>query len=203
MDRNSVFIGWVAGGIGVVLFYSAYTNHSPIAALKAVLNGEHISSTPTLSGALSPDSGSGSATNNLLNPSTTGSGRPAQLKARVIQPNLVSVGSQPGLQLDSDAATSFARVEAAYGQKIPLSGTFRSYAQQAIEYAQHPNLFAPPGTSLHEVGLALDIDQSFNLDDPKLIAAFQQNGWFRQGKTINWKGQTRPEPWHWSYGVAG
>ena len=196
------FLGWIIGTGGVVLLYSAYKNRSPFAALQGVIQTGTATVTPIQTSfnsessatATGTGSGSGSSTRGFT---ATGSRRADQLKARIIKPNLVSVD---GVTLDSEAAASFQQVEATYGAKIHTTGSFRSYAQQAAAYAANPGKFAPPGQSLHEVGLAVDVSSAFhNLDDPRLVAAFTNAGWYRQGKVIN----GRPEPWHWTYGVPG
>jgi hypothetical protein len=40
MSKSSTFLGWLAGGAGVVLVYSAYKNESPISVLKGSLTGD-------------------------------------------------------------------------------------------------------------------------------------------------------------------
>lgn len=193
--KAEMFLGWMAGGTGIVLLYSAYKNKSPLTVLTDTLTGNKTTAAP-ISGFVSTTPTTGTT--------VTGSTRASAIKAKTVRPDYVSIGSQPNLVLDRDAAASFARVEAAYGKTIFLSGASRSYAEQAASYALHPERFAPPGTSLHEVGLAVDVVQTMNLEDPRLIAAFTSNGWFRAGKLGNWYGHGQiHEPWHWSYGVAG
>lgn len=194
-------MGWLLGGTGVTLAYSAYKHISPVDALKGTLQGT--GKTPTLDtslpvGVLASDPGT-------TDSPTFGIATSAAIKTGFVRPVLVSVGSQPALKLEQNAAKSFADVEKAYGRNIPLNNTYRTYQQQADAYAKNPGLFGKPGTSNHELGLALDIVQGgdTNLDDPKLIYAFVSNGWFRRGKVIDYNGVKRAEPWHWSYGIPG
>ena len=76
---------------------------------------------------------------------------------------------------------------------VPLSailgGSYRTYAQQAANYASDPNRFAPPGQSLHEYGLAIDMNSA---DIAKYMPRLLNNGWYRERSD---------EPWHASYGV--
>lgn len=119
--------------------------------------------------------------------------RAKQIKDGRIQPTLVPIPSQPSMKLDQEALTSLLRVFMAYGRPITMSGTFRSREAQARGHAENPDRFAAPGTSAHEVGLAVDIDMNkHNVEDPKLVEAFLANGWFRVGRSGHM---------HWSYGV--
>lgn len=72
------------------------------------------------------------------------------------------------------------------GKKIPVNSGYRSYDEQAALYKQNPKKAAKPGGSLHEAGLALDIDSKTANELDKL-------GLMRK------YGLTRPvggEPWH-------
>lgn len=134
----------------------------------------------------------------------TGVPRAEALKLHQIKPELVTMAN--GFQLDKSAAASFPSVERQYGRSIALSNTYRSPGQQAAAYAKAgpTGTFAPPGTSLHEVGLAVDVDMNrMDVTDPRLVAAFLDNGWFRQAKKVMFNGRMQPEPWHYSYGVPG
>lgn len=109
------------------------------------------------------------------------------------------------LRLQPAAAASFKQVEACYGRTIHLTGAGRSYSEQLAGYLRSPGTFADPrrGPTAHMQGRAVDINTGMNLDDPLLVNCFQKHGWYRQGKTISWKGTRRHEPWHWSYGSPG
>lgn len=208
---GETLIGWTLVGLGVLLVYAAYKNR-PVLDL---ISGK--ASTPKSSPSIGDIystviGGSTSGSSGSSNPTTSGGGnsgvtvtpinvgaRPQALKNRTIQPQLVNIPG--GGKLDVSAAASLAKVIAQFGAPIPNVGTFRSFAEQAAAYAKDPNRFAPPGQSLHEVGLAIDVADTVagGVNNPKLINAFASNGWFRRGKEIN----GTPEPWHWSYGVVG
>ena len=147
---------------------------------------------------------SGSAT-----PSQSGSGsRPS---VATIPTGVLDLVTMPnGFKLDRSAAASFAKVEQSYGHQIGLTNTYRTNAQQAAAYAKAgPNgTFAPPGHSLHELGLAVDVNPLVvNLNDPNLYNAFISNGWFRAGKVmpqyVNGQLVRTNELWHYSYGRPG
>jgi hypothetical protein len=71
-------------------------------------------------------------------------------------------GSSTGLAPAMRAA--IARAEELLGQRIPVASGFRSRAQQAALYERrdsNPYPVAPPGSSMHERGLAIDVPRSF------------------------------------------
>jgi len=76
-----------------------------------------------------------------------------------------------------------------------LTSSYRTEAQQASLYASKPGLAAAPGTSLHQQGLAIDVDTGWLSAHPEARAWLLAHGWhqFDAGK----------EPWHFSYGVTG
>jgi LAS superfamily LD-carboxypeptidase LdcB len=151
---------------------------------------------------------------NFLNPATPASGgtptptgnfsasvpRIRMIANREIPPELV--GIKPNGQLDKDAAAAFARVQAKIGVDIPNVGSYRSYAVQAALYYGPGNTtlsdgnkrFAKPGTSLHEVGLAIDVRADYAVRSD-VEAAMAAEGWQH----------VRPgaDPDHYSYLVRG
>lgn len=193
----------MAAGTGVILVYSAYRNTGPLSVLTGALTGD--SARTTINAGISPSVNVVTTGGDVSGSSAVGSTRAAGIKAKTIRPEYVALINHPGLVLDKEAAASFFQVETSYGKPISLSGASRSTAEQAANYALHPERFGKPGTSLHEVGLAVDVNQLLNLEDPNLINAFTSHGWFRAGKMGHWynKTTTIPEPWHWSYGVPG
>lgn len=67
---------------------------------------------------------------------------------------------QPGKYLEPTAAIAFMAMQGAYGSSIPIVSAYRSYAEQAALYANrgsNPWPVAPPGTSNHGWGKAVDI----------------------------------------------
>lgn len=105
--------------------------------------------------------------------------------------NLISQGT--GVRLDGInpqmLTQFFGMAEEFYqltGKKFQINSGFRSRAQQAAEYAAHPDKAAKPGTSMHEYGLAMDV-QSNQLDQADKLGLMRKYGF------------TRPvggEPWH-------
>lgn len=84
-------------------------------------------------------------------------------RAPVADPAVVTGGaSQQGLAPAMQAA--LARAQALLGTAVPITSGYRSPAHQAALYAnRHDNPYpvAPPGTSRHERGLAVDVPLSF------------------------------------------
>ena len=114
----------------------------------------------------------------------------------------------PGHRLRADAAVGLIRLSAAYrsafGKRLCLTDSYRSYASQVSLAARKPGLAARPGTSEHGLGLAAD------LCDGAEVTGTRQNRWLlANAPTFGWDnpvwarpGGTRPEAWHWEY-VAG
>jgi hypothetical protein len=113
-------------------------------------------------------------------------------------------GGAYGLQ--KNAAAALARMSAAYqarwGAPLVVNSGGRSYADQARLFALYKagrgNLAAPPGTSVHESGRAVD------LGGPIYRLGTPQHNWLQQvaGQYgFSWTGRTfsQIEPWHWEY----
>ncbi len=82
-------------------------------------------------------------------------------RSHVVPPTLGGA-SQQGLAPALQAA--LARAQALLGTVVPITSGYRSPARQAALYAnRHNNPYpvAPPGTSRHELGLAVDVPLSF------------------------------------------
>lgn len=72
-----------------------------------------------------------------------------------------------------------------------ISQGYRSYDQQVSAYQNKPNLAAPPGRSLHQLGLAMDASGL-----PSVLSNYLlQNGWYQFDPV--------KEPWHYSYNFRG
>ena len=104
---------------------------------------------------------------------------------------LKSIGG--GHQLASSAAEAFLKMKsaaAAEGINLTLSSSYRSYEKQAYLYQLYKqgrgNLAAPPGTSKHEKGLAIDVANG--------IPWVQKNA-----KKFGWKATVASEDWHFEY----
>jgi hypothetical protein len=77
------------------------------------------------------------------------------------------------------------------GRILPVNSAYRSYEQQAAEYAKDPNKAAKPGRSVHQSGIAIDTnsEDGNRLDSLGLLAKW---GFSRPAKTK--KGER--ELWH-------
>lgn len=113
-------------------------------------------------------------------------------------------GGAYGLQ--KNAAAALARMSAAYqarwGAPLVVNSGGRSRAEQARLYALYRagrgNLAAPPGTSVHESGRAVD------LGGPIYTLGTPQHKWLQSVASqygFSWTGRTfsQIEPWHWEY----
>lgn len=125
------------------------------------------------------------------------------LKSRTIKPSLTPIPGHTNFMLDSSAARSFPKVEADAGMTLAISNTYRTAAQQQNAYDENGGAdgpFGTPGTSLHEVALAVDLADESQYTNPVVINAFAKNGWYRRGKRLS---DGLPEEWHFTYGVPG
>ncbi len=77
------------------------------------------------------------------------------------------------------AADSIARMDANYGRPVPITSAGRTYAEQAAAYQLYKSgrgpLALPPGTSVHEKGMACDFGNG-------------AWGWLGQSKGLGWNG---------------
>lgn len=114
----------------------------------------------------------------------------------------------PGELVRCDAAYQLEQLNAAYvaafGTNITVTSSYRSYASQVAVKAQKGFLAAAPGTSNHGMAQALDLGGG--------ISSFgsAQYNWMRaNAPAYGWEnpewarqGGSKPEPWHWEYGVT-
>lgn len=181
-DVANKLFAWILGGVGTLLVYSAYKSQNPLNVLRQI-QGEPIYASETV------QIPSGGKLGEIV--------RIRLLANREIQPELVVIPG--GGRLDRVAAASIVRINQKLGYTVQNVGTYRSYQEQAEGYAKDPSRFAKPGTSLHEVGLAIDVHEA-QVHNKDLVDAFTKEGWHR----ARWGAETRnDEPWHWSYGVSG
>ncbi|TFV68948.1 hydrolase [Blastococcus sp. CT_GayMR20] len=108
--------------------------------------------------------------------------------------------------LRCDAAASYSLMDdafqAAFGSRLCITDSYRSYASQVSAFARKPALAAVPGTSNHGWALAVDLCGGIN------VAGSPQWDWMwanapRFGFVQpDWAapGGEKPEPWHWEYG---
>ena len=95
--------------------------------------------------------------------------------------------------LEKKAAASLERASASRGKRIAFTGTLSAYRSRNHQKALYEaykagkgSQAAPPGYSLHEQGLAIDIDSSSR----EWLAKHPEFGWIR---TLS------NEPWHFEY----
>lgn len=111
--------------------------------------------------------------------------------------------------LRCDAAQALDQLNAAYraafGRNLPVSGGYRTLAEQEQVRATKGDLAALPGTSNHGRGLAVDFSDFGGLgqfDDPDYLWMVQnapQFGWVHP-PGMGPGGSGPLEPWHWEYG---
>lgn len=110
-----------------------------------------------------------------------------------------------GHRLHSDAARAWGRLNRAYRNRFSaplcLTDSYRSLSAQQSLYSLKPGLAAPPGTSNHGWGVAVDlcggVETGASAAYRWLSERARENGWVNPG----WAQPTgsRPEPWHWEY----
>ena len=98
--------------------------------------------------------------------------------------------------LRADAAASLARVDAEIGHPLQITESGRTWAQQKAHWGHYQKygspIAKPPGTSLHESGLAIDTDE-------RRTEVLNRHGWFHTVyRWVNGK-YTLVEPWHYEY----
>ncbi|MBL0887636.1 hypothetical protein HGK34_15345 [Myceligenerans sp. I2] len=121
---------------------------------------------------------------------------------------LCSLGFDSGEQLRCDAALAAGKLNrafrAAFGRNLTINDSYRSYADQVAVAASRGALAAPPGTSNHGLGQALDLGggiSTFGTAEYRwMVANAGKYGWKHPG----WAepGGSKPEPWHWEYGTG-
>lgn len=110
----------------------------------------------------------------------------------VLLPGDPSLASRGPVTLQDWALQSYIQALRSYGlkpgaQEVQLGGSsYRTPQQQAALYAAKPDIAAPPGQSLHQRGLAID-----------LPAQLQNAAFFSTLRRLGWS-QLEGEPWHWT-----
>jgi hypothetical protein len=113
----------------------------------------------------------------------------------------------PGQMLRADAASAFNRMSKAFagvfGSPLCVTSSYRTYDHQAELYAtMPPGYAAPPGTSNHGWGVAVDLCGGIQVD-----GSAEHQWLLSHAGTYNWfhpdwakPGGAGPhEPWHWEY----
>ena len=107
--------------------------------------------------------------------------------------------------LRCDAAVAFRLLAAAYaedlGTSLCITDSYRSRAGQERVFATKPGLAASPGTSVHGLGLAVDlcggVERFDSTENDWLLGHGPTYGWVHPGWAA--AGGSRPEPWHFEY----
>jgi hypothetical protein len=122
---------------------------------------------------------------------------------------LCPIQVKPALQLECGAATAFDQLNTAFkaqfGQDIGITDGYRSYDEQVQCRLEKGSLCANPGTSNHGWGKAVDIGGCCGINTGTgaafdwLTTNASRYGWNHP----DWAqaGGSKPEPWHWEYGV--
>lgn len=118
---------------------------------------------------------------------------------------LCPISGSPGHMMRPAAARALSAVSEAYaqafGQRMCMTDTYRSYSEQVGVKRRKPTLAATPGTSNHGLGLAVDLCGGIeNFGTP-------QHEWMKQHAPLfglfhpSWAqaGGSLPEPWHWEF----
>lgn len=119
---------------------------------------------------------------------------------------LCPIRHAPGQRLRCDAARSMVGLDRAFrarfGTHIGITDAYRDYSTQVLLKRTKGYLAAPPGTSNHGWGVAVDFGSGINRFGS---AAYR---WMRaRAATFGWhhpswadQGSRKPEPWHWEFG---
>ena len=112
-----------------------------------------------------------------------------------LNPN--TLGKRGGVVMVRPALRDLAEVQKVTGAPVlqaVLGDGFRTREEQEQMYAAYlngtGNLAAPPGSSMHEAGRAVDIDTSFLMQYPEVGRQLAKRGWVNA---------VSGEPWHWEY----
>ena len=108
-------------------------------------------------------------------------------------------------QLRCDAAVAYRLLASAYaedlGTTLCVTDSYRSRAGQERVFATKPGLAATPGTSVHGLGLAVDlcggVERFGTPEFDWLVAHGPAYGWVHPSWAA--AGGSRPEPWHFEY----
>lgn len=190
------------GAIGAGLLVAAIRNVSPVDVITRAVGGTDEPPAPIdrpgaltrfgAFGGISPDLPNVNAPGVSDNPPGAGSG-PTGPETLVKYTNPITARSRfsgRSFQVQVDVRDGLARWGAAYGQPIVITQGWRSTSTQARRHAQEPNRFAPPGTSWHETGRAVDVDLAAIGADNQLglrryLAAGEATGWCFAGRSGN------------------
>lgn len=123
------------------------------------------------------------------------------INGRLDTKTLAGLSFARGHMLDRRAAQALEQMNAAYraatGRNIGITDSYRTLKGQQNLALTKPGLAAKPGTSVHGLGKALDLNVR---GDPQLKAWLDRNGARFGYSNPNWaKNPKRLEPWHWEF----
>lgn len=206
-------VEWMVGATGAALLVAAVMNESPWGIVKEAFTGvgrQPISERLAAAGRLA-------ASDPLLADAvgdrrSTSSGLSTPFgtigATRTAPADLVPIPGHPSFKLRAAPAAAWAQFEQVYGRPIEMTGSYRSYAEQAKQYASNPNRFAPPDSSAHVRGEAVDIDLGRSgvsnpvKGDPtydRMRAAASATGWCFSALERSAGSSKMVEPWHVSF----
>ncbi|WP_129783850.1 D-alanyl-D-alanine carboxypeptidase family protein [Promicromonospora panici] len=113
-----------------------------------------------------------------------------------------------GHLLRCDAAEALERLnrkfEKRFGNPIPITDSYRSYAAQVRLKKVKPYLAAVPGTSNHGWGLAVDLAEPINTGHSAEYRWLREHGPEYGWDNPSWArpGGVKPEPWHFEFFAA-
>jgi LAS superfamily LD-carboxypeptidase LdcB len=114
----------------------------------------------------------------------------------------------PGELVRCDAAYQLEQLNkayvAAFGTNITVTSSYRSYASQVAVKAQKGFLAAAPGTSNHGMAQALDLGGGISSFGSAQYSWMRANAPAYGWENPEWarQGGSKPEAWHWEYGVT-
>lgn len=200
-------VEWMIGATGAALLVAAVMNESPWGIVKEAFTGvgrQPISERLAAGDPLIADAVGDriSTTPGLSTPfGTIGATRTAPS-------DLVPIPGHPTFKLRAAPAAAWAQFEQVYGRPIEMTSSYRDYATQQQHYADDPNRFAPPDSSAHVRGEAVDIDLARSgVSNPvkgdrtydRLRAAASATGWCFSALDRSPGSSKNVEPWHVSY----
>lgn len=125
--------------------------------------------------------------------SENGKLKPSELRTTVIFGELVPAASRSADRLALAFALEF-------GKSLVATDTYRTRAEQDELARTKPHLAAPPGTSVHGLGEAVDFASNIPNASSKEHKWMDENAFAYGWTNPAWaRATTRFEPWHWEY----
>lgn len=198
------------GALGNVSSPTAYHLH-----FEVEVDGSFVDPLVFLSTAGSPIGGTGASCGGGI-VATNGDGSwGGHQNGKIPADALSPLAFSPSVLLRADAARALERLNDAYKKRFgcdvgPVGG-YRSYEDQVSLYAQKPGLAAKPGTSNHGWGLAADLSGDCDGNGAGInVFGTPEHQWMATNAGgYGWvlpqwaqQGGSKPEPWHWEFGIG-